>query len=165
MHSVHTQPSQHAQVRPGACTPGRVVGAVAVSWPWPPAVLQGVVPCRRRPSAVSQTQCLALVGRVASLSRDIISLPPGPLFTIHWSVLQYYSSSSQAPHVIIHYVYCDTIPACLMPFPSPPATIQFLYCNTISLQPSPCWSQYTAVYCDTKPQPNSSPVTIQPTVS
>ena len=41
------------QARTGAHMPGRVVGATAVSWPWPSAVSQDVMPCRKRPNAVS----------------------------------------------------------------------------------------------------------------
>ena len=36
-----------ALARPGACTPGRIVGRLAVSWPRPPAVSQPKPPCRR----------------------------------------------------------------------------------------------------------------------
>ena len=86
-----------AQDRPGTRDYGRVVGAMAVSWPWPPAVSHGVVPCRRSPSAVSQGAALTpyrgLAGRVATQQPQpsslfchntprciaIQSLPPQPL--------------------------------------------------------------------------------------
>ena len=89
--------SARAQDRPGALDYGRVVGATAVSWPWPPTVSQGAMLCRRHPSAVSQgaapTPYHGLASRVATQQPQpsslfchntprciaIQSLPPQPL--------------------------------------------------------------------------------------
>ena len=97
-------PSQHTQVRTGARTPGRVVGAAAVSWSLPPAVSQALM-------AVSQRvwPCHGQAPRVLAQCRN----SPARCIARH-------SSAGQPSKVTIHYCDRETKP---QPSQLPPVMI------------------------------------------
>ena len=72
---------RRTQACPGARMPGLVVGAMAVSWPWPPAVSQAQGTVSQRTGAISWPSVARASRCVVAMSR--YSPQPSPCFPGH----------------------------------------------------------------------------------
>ena len=110
-------PSLHAQAAPRPRAHGRVVGAAAVLWPWPPAVSQGVMTVSW-PSAARQRHVAA---RVLAPCRKTLPCWPGSLCHDTKPGLAIQFPTSLATSVTIQTLYRDTA---FCPANQSPVTIQ-----------------------------------------
>ena len=151
MHSL-----QHTQVRtgtPGVRTPGRIVGSLAVSWPRPPSVSQPKPPCRSaraRPCAPCPDPLRALP-RASAIRAVRVTGPSWPcrsLARLCPSLGRSYRGRVRAQARQYHDLPRDTAQASYSGLLSQYTQV---YCDTKPLAQPTCMSRYNQVYRDMPP--------------